>query len=68
MLVLTQREGETLEVGDDVRIYFKRIRGGTVRLCIEAPKDVKLVRVPREREPEENGIPEVTSVRRRTRG
>ena len=46
MLVLTQKEGEVLQIGDDVRIYIKRIKGNWVRLCIEAPKDVALVRIP----------------------
>ncbi len=45
MLVLTHKEGEVLEIGDDVRIYIKRIKGNWVRLCIEAPKDVSLKRV-----------------------
>lgn len=46
MLVLTQREGEVLQVGDDVRIHIKRIRGNWVRLCIDAPRDVTLERIP----------------------
>jgi carbon storage regulator len=46
MLVLTQREGEILEIGDDVRIYIKRIKGNWVRLCIDAPPDVSLQRIP----------------------
>lgn len=46
MLVLTQKEGEILQVGDDVRIYIKRIKGNWVRLCIDAPKDVELRRIP----------------------
>ncbi len=46
MLVLTQREGEILEIGDDIRIYIKRIKGNWVRLCIDAPSDVSLQRIP----------------------
>lgn len=46
MLVLTQREGEILEIGDDVRIYIKRIKGNWVRLCIDAPPEVSLQRIP----------------------
>jgi len=46
MLVLTQKEGEILQVGDDVRIYIKRIKGNWVRLCIDAPPEVKLHRIP----------------------
>ena len=46
MLVLTQKEGEILQVGDDVRIFIKRIKGHWVRLCIDAPADVQLTRIP----------------------
>ena len=52
MLVLTQREGEILQIGEDVRIYIKRIRGGSVRLCIDAPDDVALQRIPVPEAPE----------------
>ena len=52
MLVLTQKEGEILQVGDDVRIYIKRIKGNWVRLCIDAPRDVRLQRIPAPREEE----------------
>lgn len=45
MLVMTHREGEVLEIGPDVRVYIKRVKGNWVRLGIEAPKDVKLNRV-----------------------
>ena len=53
MLVLTQKEGEILQVGDDVRIYIKRIKGNWVRLCIDAPRDVELKRIPAPRTREE---------------
>lgn len=46
MLVLTQKEGEVLQVGQDVKIYIKRIKGNWVRLCIDAPREVHLQRIP----------------------
>lgn len=46
MLVLTQKEGEILQVGEDVRIHIKRVKGNWVRLCIEAPREVRLLRIP----------------------
>lgn len=55
MLVLTQREGEILQVGENVRIYIKRIRGNQVRLCIDAPREVTLLRIPAEQVLEEQG-------------
>ena len=54
MLVLTQKEGEILQVGDDVRIYIKRIKGNWVRLCIDAPRDVSLKRIPAPRQIDES--------------
>ncbi len=45
VLVLTHKEGEVLQIGSDVRIHVKRIKGNWVRLCIEAPRDVELVRL-----------------------
>ena len=49
MLVLTQKEGEVLQVGDNVKIYIKRVKGNWVRLCIDAPREVTLLRIPVER-------------------
>ena len=46
MLVLTQKEGEILQIGDDIRIYIKRVKGNWVRLCIDAPREVALLRIP----------------------
>ena len=45
MLVLTHKEGEVLEIGTDIRIHVKRIKGNWVRLCIEAPREVPLRRL-----------------------
>ena len=30
MLVLTQKEGEILQIGDDIRIYIKRVKAATL--------------------------------------
>lgn len=69
MLVLTQKEGEILQVGDDVRIYIKRIKGNWVRLCIDAPPEVKLQRIPAPQQDEDAAAdqvdPEVHVVRLR---
>jgi carbon storage regulator CsrA len=45
LLVLTHKEGEVLEIGPDIRIHVKRIKGNWVRLCIDAPRDVVLRRL-----------------------
>jgi carbon storage regulator len=44
MLILTRRIGETLMIGDDVKITVLGIRGNQARLGIDAPKDVSVHR------------------------
>ena len=55
MLVLTHKEGEVLQIGDDIRIHVKRIKGNWVRLCIDAPRDVELRRLSTAELEEESG-------------
>lgn len=44
MLVLQRKKGESLLLGDDIQISVVDIGTDTVRLAIEAPKDVKILR------------------------
>ena len=44
MLVLSRRLGETLVIGDNVKVSVLGISGNQVRLGIEAPKDVSVHR------------------------
>lgn len=44
MLILTRRIGETLNIGDDVRVTVLGVRGNQVRIGINAPKDVPVHR------------------------
>lgn len=44
MLVLTRREDEALYIGDSVRIRILEISEGSVRIGIEAPQDVIILR------------------------
>lgn len=44
MLVLSRRMGEGIQVGDDVRITVVRIADGTVRIGIEAPQQMPIMR------------------------
>lgn len=44
MLVLSRRLGETLIIGDDVKITVLGISGNQVRLGIAAPKNVSVHR------------------------
>ncbi|ENB9460856.1 carbon storage regulator CsrA [Providencia rettgeri] len=40
MLILTRRVGETLMIGDDIKVTVLGVKGTLVRIGIEAPKDV----------------------------
>jgi len=44
MLVLTRRIGETLTIGDDVRVTVMGIKGNQARIGINAPKEVPVHR------------------------
>ena len=44
MLVLTRRSGESIVIGDEVRVVVLEVRGDTVRLGIEAPRSVQVHR------------------------
>lgn len=44
MLVLTRKLGEAVEIGDDIRITVTDLVNKGVKLGIEAPKSVKIVR------------------------
>ena len=44
-LILTRRIGETLCIGDDVRVTVMQVNGAQVRLGIEAPDNVTVDRL-----------------------
>ena len=44
MLVLSRKVGERIWVGEDVCVTVVRVTGGGVRIGIEAPKDLPVVR------------------------
>lgn len=44
MLVLTRKTGEGIVIGDDVKLTIVEIKGGTIRLGIEAPRNKKIYR------------------------
>ena len=44
MLVLTRKVGEGIVIGDDVIIKVVEVKGGSVRIGIDAPKDRKIYR------------------------
>lgn len=44
MLVLQRKKGESLLIGEDIQISIVDIGADSVRLAIEAPRDVKILR------------------------
>ncbi|OGP74708.1 MAG: carbon storage regulator [Deltaproteobacteria bacterium RBG_13_58_19] len=44
MLILTRKSGEGLFIGDEIRVTVLEIRGKQIRLGIEAPQHVVVLR------------------------
>lgn len=44
MLVLTRKHQEQIRVGDKITLTILRIKGNSVRIGIEAPREVRVVR------------------------
>lgn len=44
MLVLSRKLDEAITIGSDIKVRIISVRGGTVRLGIEAPQEVSILR------------------------
>jgi carbon storage regulator CsrA len=44
MLVLTRKQKECIKIGDSITITILRVQGQAVRVGIEAPREVRVVR------------------------
>jgi len=44
MLILTRRPGETIIIGDDIKVTILGVASKQIRIGIEAPKDVPVHR------------------------
>lgn len=44
MLVLSRKQGESIQIDEDIFVTVTQVKGGRVRLSIEAPKHVRIVR------------------------
>lgn len=44
MLVLSRKKDESILIGDDITITVIKLDDGTVKLAIDAPKDIKILR------------------------
>ncbi len=58
MLVLSRKTQERIQIGDNVVVTVLRVKGNMVRIGIEAPKDVRVMRG--ELPPKGEPTPEVT--------
>ncbi|MEF9934242.1 MAG: carbon storage regulator [Clostridium sp.] len=62
MLVLKRKIGESLIIGDNIEINVEEIAGGYVKLSINAPKDMKIVRRELLKEIEEENIESIKNL------
>ncbi|QTD41183.1 carbon storage regulator CsrA [Sporosarcina sp. Te-1] len=44
MLVLSRKVNETIKIGDEIEIRIIEVKGDTIRIGIEAPKNVEILR------------------------
>ena len=57
MLVLSRRENERIRLGDSIVLTIVKVAGDRVRLGIEAPADLLILRGELERHPAETPLP-----------
>ena len=44
MLILTRKAGETITIGENIQVKVLSIKGGQVRIGIDAPREVNVNR------------------------
>ena len=44
MLIITRKKGESLMIGDNIEITISKIEDGSVKIGINAPKDIIVLR------------------------
>ena len=44
MLVLSRKTGESIQIDENIFVTVSEVKGGRVRLSIEAPRSVRIVR------------------------
>jgi len=44
MLVLSRKANDTIKIGEDIELRILEVKGDTVRIGIEAPKSVDILR------------------------
>lgn len=44
MLSITRRKGQSFYIGENVEVYISDVQRGNVKVSIDAPKDVRIMR------------------------
>lgn len=44
MLVLSRKQQQTIQIGDNIKVTVIKVQGNAIRLGIEAPDDVRILR------------------------
>ena len=44
MLILTRKKDEAIRIGEDIRIVLVQVKGGQVRIGIECPTEMRVLR------------------------
>ena len=44
MLILTRKNGEGIQIGENVKIVVKETRKGRATIAIEAPRNIRILR------------------------
>jgi len=44
MLILTRKKGEAIAIGDNIQVHVLNVKGGQVRIGIDAPREIKVNR------------------------
>ncbi len=44
MLILTRKPGESIQIGDEISVTVLMVKGNQVRIGINAPRDIIVVR------------------------
>ncbi len=44
MLILTRRPREALRVGESIKVHVLEVKGGQIRLGVEAPREIPVYR------------------------
>lgn len=44
MLVLSRKQDQTVLIGDNIKVTVLKVQGKSIRIGIEAPKDIRILR------------------------